>query len=154
MKPSNESDLPVAFENKAHEAIVSVWWTGEQLKKLFRKLLRSYIRSESQFNLLMVLKDTGRPMTQMELSKTLLVDRSNITGLIDGLQKQDLIRRNRVKGDRRSYHITLTAGGNRLTQKMEKIYMRKVKEITAGFSARESADLARLTNKLRMGLGT
>ncbi|TET34545.1 MAG: MarR family transcriptional regulator [Planctomycetota bacterium] len=152
MKLKKDTDLPVAFRDKAHEALVSIYWTGTLLRKAFGKVFRPQLRSEAQFNILMILSRTGEPLTQTDLSRMLFVDKSNVTGLIDGLEKNGLLKRNRVEGDRRSYHITLTPKGQSLIQKMEKRYREKVSQVMSAFSSREHALLSRLTLKVREGL--
>jgi len=152
MKQTYPIDLPTPFQDRDHEALVSVWLTGNLLGKAFRRSFKSQIRSEAQFNLLRVLRVMPGPMSQNDLSKMLMVDKSNVTGLIDGLEKQGLIRRNRVEGDRRSYHITLTSKGRHLTDKMDKIYRQEIRRIMAPLTAKEHGELIRLTRKMRQGI--
>lgn len=152
MKNSSMPDIPVEFENKAHEALVCVWWTGTLLKKTFRRLFRSSIGSEANFNLLSVLKFSDSPLTQNAIAEKLLVDRSNVTGLIDKLEARELIKRNKVPNDRRSYHITLTPKGSKLIGRVEIDYAKVVDKLMSGFSAKDSANLIKLTARLRQGL--
>jgi len=152
MKRTSSNDLPMTFTDKAHEALVSIYWTGILLRKSFGKVFRPQLRSEAQFNILMILNVTEHPLTQTDLSRMLFVDKSNITGLVDGLEKDGLLRRNSVEGDRRSYHITLTPKGNSLIKKMEKRYREKVKQVMTVLTGKERVELSRLTRKVRGAL--
>lgn len=145
-------DLPIEVKDDGHEAILSVWWTGIVMKKKFRSLFRALIGSEAQFNLLLILKSIDRPVKQNELAQMLLVDRSNITGLLDRLEKHGNIKRNVIEGDRRSYYITLTPAGRKLIDRIEKQYFLKITEIMKDFSDREVEALSTLTCRLRQSL--
>ncbi|MGH6760254.1 MAG: MarR family winged helix-turn-helix transcriptional regulator [Phyllobacterium sp.] len=47
-------------------------------------------------------------MTQTELASALEIETPTLVRLLDGLEKQGLVERNAVDGDRRAKHITLT----------------------------------------------
>ncbi len=150
--PKSSADLPVEFKTQAHEALMSVWWTAIKLKKASRRLFKGRLSSEAQFNVLMLLKDDSEPPTQNDLSRRLLVDKSNITGLLDRLEKQGLIKRTPVASDRRSYHVELTKRGRTLVLELDEMYIRKVREVMQELSEAEAAELIRLTHKVRQGL--
>jgi DNA-binding MarR family transcriptional regulator len=54
------------------------------------------------------------PMSSADLSRMLYVTPSNITGIIDRLEKKDLVERIKKQGDRRVALITLTESGQHL----------------------------------------
>ena len=91
-------------------------------------------------------------MPQNELSRKLLVDKSNITSLIDRMERDGLIRRNAVPGDRRSYHISLTDAGREAIDRIDPLYMKVAADLMAGFTPAERDELIRLTRKLRLAL--
>lgn len=146
------NDIPITFEVVAHEALMNVLWTGTQLKRTARTFFRDAPLTEAEFNLLLVLRHNDEPLSQNDLSQRLLVDKSNVTTLIDRLQRADLIRRNPVPGDRRRYHITLTGAGRKLIDTLDPVYHRMVAAVMSGLSDRESRTLIRLTRKVRLGL--
>ncbi|MBW1841445.1 MAG: MarR family transcriptional regulator [Deltaproteobacteria bacterium] len=55
-------------------------------------------------------------LSSAALSRTLYVTPSNITGIIDRLEKKDLVERIRKEGDRRVAMITLTEKGEALSR--------------------------------------
>lgn len=152
MSTTSPVALPMKFDNLAHEALINVWWTGIFLKKEAKRFFRHELNSDAQFNILMILKYADEPLTQNDLSRRLLVDKSNITGLVDRMEKMALIRRNTVTGDRRRYHITLTQKGRCLLDDLERDYERKVAEIMHGLTEIECRQLIRLTSKIRQAL--
>ena len=145
-------DLPLPQPDKQHEAIVSFWWTSAMLKKVSRRFFRENYSSEAHFNLLVTLRRVDGPMTQNELSHKLLVDKSNITGLLDKLEALGQIKRNKVAGDRRSYHVTLTKSGHELVDGLDVLYSEMVQDVMSDFTEEECEQLASLTRKLRISL--
>ncbi|UCF93907.1 MAG: MarR family transcriptional regulator [Desulfobacterales bacterium] len=55
------------------------------------------------------------PASSAELSRKLYVTPSNITGIIDRLEKKGLVERTKKEGDRRVALITLTRAGKKLS---------------------------------------
>ncbi|MCS6808867.1 MAG: MarR family transcriptional regulator [Bacteroidota bacterium] len=145
-------ELPIRLDDKPHEALMSVWWTSLMLKKISAKIFQPELASEAQFNVLVLLKEAHKPMTQNDLSRKLLVDKSNITGLLDRLEKQGLLVRTSVKGDRRSYHIELTREGRRIVNKLDKRYTNAVQSVMSELSPTEHETLILLTKKIRIGI--
>ena len=145
-------NLPIQFENKAHEALMNVWWTGLVLKKAGTAFFQNELASDAQFNILVLLHDSKEPMTQNDLSKKLLVDKSNITGLVDRLEKSGLIKRYEVDGDRRSYHIKLTKDGTDAIKKLNKMYQEKVEAVMSELTKKEQDELIALMKKVRIGI--
>lgn len=54
------------------------------------------------------------PLSSADLSRRMYVTPSNLTGIIDRLQKKELVERIRKPGDRRVALITLTESGEKL----------------------------------------
>jgi len=145
-------DLPLPQPDQRHEAIVSFWWTSAMLKKVSRRFFRENYSSEAHFNLLMTLVKSEGPLTQNELSQKLLVDKSNITGLLDKLEALGQIRRNKAPNDRRSYHITLTDTGRELVERLDVLYSEMVQQVMTDFTEEECEQLVSLARKLRVSL--
>ncbi|MFF8381499.1 MarR family winged helix-turn-helix transcriptional regulator [Streptomyces sp. NPDC015661] len=55
------------------------------------------------------------PAAMRALAETLTCDASNMTGIIDRLEKRGLVRREAGAADRRVKYVTLTAEGERVT---------------------------------------
>lgn len=78
--------------------------------------IRSMRLTSSQFDVIATLGDT-EGMTCSELSAHTLVTKGTLTGVLDRLAKKGLIRRERVRHDRRSTNIRLTEKGDALFRK-------------------------------------
>lgn len=150
----NQPDLhiPQEFDETGHEALMNILWTGTLLKRASRRFFKDTPFTEAEFNLLIVLSYAEQPLSQVDLSQRMLVDKSNVTGLIDRLETSGLIQRNAVPGDRRRYHITLTDQGRELIDQVDPIYHGMVREIMSDLTEREHRTLIKLTRKVREGL--
>lgn len=79
------------------------------------KMSRRFSLTAPQSGVLRSLVARG-PISSAELSRELCVTPSNITGIIDRLEKKGLVERTRKKGDRRVALITLTESGENLSR--------------------------------------
>ena len=140
------------FDDLNHEALMGVWWTGVLLKKQARRFFRDTLASEAQFNIMLLLKYAETPLTQNELSSRLLVDKSNVTGLVNRMAAAGLLRRVQVPDDRRAYHLKLTSAGLKLLNQVEQPYREEIAAIMQVFSCGEMRTLKRLMRRLQKSL--
>ena len=140
------------FANPSHEALMGVWWSGLMLKRTARAFFRDHAVSDTQFNALVVLKVAGRPLTQRELGERLLVDKSDLTGVIDRMEKAGLIARRAVKGDRRCNAVALTNAGRAALSAAEPDYIALVSRVMSAFTADETVMLTKLMVRLHDAL--
>jgi MarR family 2-MHQ and catechol resistance regulon transcriptional repressor len=104
----------------------------------------------SQFAVLEALYHLGS-MTQSEISTKVLKSGSNMTTVIDNLERDGLVRRERDAKDRRVIHIHLTEAG---TGKIEAVFPNHVAVLVEEFgvlSASEQETLGKLCKKLGKG---
>ena len=125
------------FEMAEHEAVMNVWWTGVLLKKMSGWFFRDRPVSPAQLNILMLLTYAEKPLTQREVSDRLLVDQSNVTGLVERMAKAGLIRRGDVPGDRRCVLLETTELGRRLVTEIEPEYLDLIRSLVRKFSPGE-----------------
>jgi MarR family transcriptional regulator, 2-MHQ and catechol-resistance regulon repressor len=101
----------------------------------------------SQFAVLEALYHLG-PMTQGEVSQKVLKSGSNMTTVIDNLERDGLVRRERDANDRRVIHVHLTEAGS---SKLEAVLPGHVAALVEEFnilSASEQETLGALCKKL------
>jgi DNA-binding MarR family transcriptional regulator len=103
------------------------------------RLFRPLGLSAAQFNVLNILGGSGgdRGLSQRELADALVVDRSNVTGLVDRMEAAGWVRRADDPEDRRVYRIKLTAAGRKLWEKAAPAYAEVVRQVTARLGERE-----------------
>ena len=125
------------FDDRKHETVMGVWWSGLLLKQIARQFFRPTALSEIQFNVLMTLKYAEKKLSQQALSDRLLVDKSNLTGVIDTLEDLKYVERCAVSGDRRRYHLKLTKLGLNVLNTLEPSYRELLERLTSEFSDEE-----------------
>ena len=103
-------------------------------------------------NILMLLKYADHPMTQKELSERLLVDKSNLTGLVDRMSSAGHLQRVKSPEDRRSFRLQLTPEAEALLEELERPYLELLHSILGDFSEDELLTLLRTMNKLQRAL--
>lgn len=118
-----------------------------------RKLAKVYKRfglSVASFNLLVLLQRGKNPesFTQYAIGERLVVSPSDMTGLIDRLEKKGLVRR--VPGkDRRSNLIQITPKGSKLVNEVWPHHADEIKQVAGAFSQHEAQVLARSMSRVR-----
>lgn len=92
------------------------------IRRLIRAVSIDSVKMSRQFSLTApqsgVLRSLSRsgPVSSADLSRELCVTPSNITGIIDRLEKKGLVQRTRKEGDRRVSLIQLTEAGEHLSR--------------------------------------
>lgn len=78
-----------------------------------RKLATQHKITGPQLGCLLAVKESG-PITSAKLSQKVYLSPSTIVGIIDRLEKKNLVQRNRDSKDRRLIHICITTAGEQL----------------------------------------
>jgi MarR family 2-MHQ and catechol resistance regulon transcriptional repressor len=118
-----------------YDLVIQVMSVANVMVKESHRLFRPHGLSEAQFNVLNVLGPEPAGLSQRALSDVLVVDRSNITGLLDRMEQSGWVQRADHPSDRRVYVVTLTEEGRRLWQKVLPEYMAAVGRVTAAVPA-------------------
>ncbi|MBI3416420.1 MAG: MarR family transcriptional regulator [Verrucomicrobia bacterium] len=122
-------------------ALIQLLRTSEALWNASRVFFERWDLSPSQFNILNVLRDHDDGLSQIELSRELITHRSNVTGLIDRLEKRGLVQRRDSAVDRRVYRIQLTKAGQNLLAEILPHYFQAAEAVWGDVSARHAAQL-------------
>jgi MarR family 2-MHQ and catechol resistance regulon transcriptional repressor len=101
----------------------------------------------SQFGVLESLYHLG-PMRQSEIGAKLLRSGSNITLVVDNLERAGLVRRERDRDDRRVVNVSLTDAGRALIEGIFPAHVEAILEAMAVLSPQEQVELGRLCKKL------
>jgi len=112
--------------------------------------LEAYNLSAAKFNILLMVKHVGKNqgIPQQELSKLLLVTTSNMTRMIDKLEKDEYVERAHQDGDRRVRLIKITKKGSDLLDAIWPHYKEKVdKLIESQFNKSDKTHLNKLLEK-------
>lgn len=88
--------------------------------------------------------------TQNELADALFVTKGNVTQLLDSMEREGLLRRER---DGRSKRVYLTDTGRALREKMLPLEERHINDALSGLSETELETLSRILRKLEQQRG-
>ena len=91
-------------------------------------------------------------LSQAQISDMMLVNRANITSLVDRMEKAELVTRNSHSNDRRYNIIKLTPKGKNLYTKVEPHYFEKVKAAMASLDSAELKKISGMLEKVRKTL--
>jgi DNA-binding MarR family transcriptional regulator len=146
-----ELGLPKKVQSEAHETVLNVMVTADLLAKEGERVARPFGLTEAQLNVLMLLKYqcSGGELDQSSLGRMLVVNRSNVTGLVDRMEHAGWVRRSPDAGDRRVKRVSLTAEGKLVLRTAEKAYLRRVDEAVADLTGQERAALRVLLGRIR-----
>ncbi len=135
-----------------YAALLELLRTSETLWHASREFFGRWNLSPSQFNILNLLRAAPGGCSQVDLSRKLIMHRSNVTGLIDRLERRGLVKRTRSPDDRRVYEVILTTAGRRLVEKILPDYYRAADTIWGRFplarTERLMTDLQVLNNNI------
>jgi DNA-binding MarR family transcriptional regulator len=125
-----------------YRALLQLLRTADTLWNTSRLFFARWNLGPSQFNILNLLVDRPAGYSQIELGRLLIMHRSNVTGLVERLQRRGLVSRRKVTGDRRAYRVVLTPTGSRIMAKILPEYFRMAEEIWGRFPAARASRLA------------
>ena len=138
----------------ATECVVNLIRTESLMAAELNGRFRRFGLTGSSFNVLMILDGAPEPLSPHELGERLLVTRGTVTGLLDTLQRQGLVRRIPHPGDRRMLLIELTETGRTVLRKSWRTHFPAQTEMLSVLSDAEKETLVRLLGKLQAHLET
>jgi MarR family transcriptional regulator, 2-MHQ and catechol-resistance regulon repressor len=118
-------------ETRALDAYIKLMRATDSVQAKLDLALHSFGLTENQFGILEVLYHLG-PMHQRELGQKLFTSKGNITHVLENLERDQLVKRERHATDRRQIMVRLTAAGRRT---VERVMPQQVAQIVALFSA-------------------
>jgi len=122
-------------------ALIELLQTAESLWNASRVFFARWDLSPSQFNVLKLLADSPDGLSQTQLSRQLIMHRSNVTGLVDRLEARHMVRRADNPADRRAFRVTLTPAGRKLLAKIEPHYYRAAEAVWGRILPGRAAEL-------------
>src|SRR5437868_3254410 len=93
------------FESAEQEAALNILRAGDWIDNRLNRMLREYGLTSSQYNVLRILRGEGKPLPSLEIAERMIQVVPAITGLIDRLEKQKLLVRERSSEDRRVIYV-------------------------------------------------
>jgi DNA-binding MarR family transcriptional regulator len=86
-----------------------------------------------------------------ELSRRMMVTGGNVTSIVDQLEKEQLVQRQSLPGDRRAFRVCLTPAGRKAFSAMAAAHEGWVIELLMPLSERQQEQLHKLLGTLKTG---
>ncbi|MGD2186645.1 MAG: MarR family transcriptional regulator [Desulfobacterales bacterium] len=140
-------------ESRALKTYVKLMRAAESVTARIHRHLSAAGLTISQFAVLEALYHSGS-LSQREIGQKILRSSGNITMVIDNLEKNGLVRRQRNQADRRFFIVHLTDKGYHLIHKIFPLHAAVIAKDLGILTAAEQDALGRLCKKLGLGKQT
>ena len=137
-------------ERRALDAYVKFVRAYDTIDSRLRSALREEGLTPSQLGVLEALMHIG-PMVQSELAEKLLTSPSNLTTVLDNLERDGMVRRQRSTEDRRQVEVSLTSDGRELIEDVFPSHAQRITRLFGALDPEEQEELGRLSRKLGRG---
>ena len=117
------------------------------IKREFNRYLKKYDLSLIEFRIMSKLETDG-PSSMARLADDLLITKAGTTLLTDRLEERGLIRRKRMREDRRLIFVELTPAGRRKVASARGVHDRFIVRKLSNLTAEEMERLVELVRKL------
>ncbi|GGM10386.1 MarR family winged helix-turn-helix transcriptional regulator [Deinococcus aerophilus] len=148
--------MPNRFEGSedqraALDAYIKLWRAAQAVEVAANRHLTDHGLTISQFAVLEAVYHLG-PLSQRQLADKILRSSGNLTMVIDNLERDGLVRRERDLNDRRVFQVTLTDAGHALISRILPGHAQGIHELFGVLEPDELAQLTALTRKLGLGV--
>ena len=129
-------------------AMVETWKVWK--KGVERNLERINLGS-TEYSILRYLTEEGNmPMVQM--ANNIMVTQGWITGLIDSMEKRNLVERTRSKDDRRVIELNITKEGSKVFERAKKVHMEYIANCSKHMDDETGSSTGKLVKDLRSNI--
>jgi DNA-binding MarR family transcriptional regulator len=143
------------FQVREEELFLNLVRTADLLQRKGAELFKSADLSPNQYNVLRILRGAGAEgLACGEVGDRMVTRDPDITRLLDRLEKRDLVRRAREKGDRRVVTARITAAGLELLRKLDEPVAEWHRTQLGHLDPKQQETLIRLLETAREGAAT
>ena len=116
---AKRTSLSRKFDSPQQEAYLRIWRLHDRLGMLEDEVFREHGITSQQYNTLRLLKARHpEPMQTLQIARRLVSHAPDITRLLDGLEKKELIRRARSTASRRVVEVWICPPGLELLERL------------------------------------
>lgn len=149
MKLQHELKRPLPYGSLEQEVLLNLLRIGDQLDNRLSKHFREHGLTLSRFNVLRSLVLENRPLTCGEIAERMIQVVPAITSLVDHLEHQGLVERQRCTEDRRVVHVRITKQGKKFADEVTKPLPGLENRLLGSLSRAELKSLVGLLEKVR-----
>jgi DNA-binding MarR family transcriptional regulator len=135
----------------AQEALVSLLSAADRARTHLEQLIETYGVTGQQYNVLRILRGAGpHGLPTLVIAERLIERAPGITRLLDRLERQELVTRERQATDRRAVVCRLTARGLSLLSRMDQPVSSANQAVFEGLAQAEVAQLTALLSRVAL----
>jgi DNA-binding MarR family transcriptional regulator len=140
---------PIAPELKSDvdQVLEAILYLYTESRRITKELARRADLTGPQLTVVKLLEQIG-DLSLSELSERIRAQNSTVTGIIDRMEREGLVTRERSKEDRRVVYIRLTTKGRELAREIPVEPMEIFRSALESLSAQEMRDLLRIMTKV------
>ncbi|KAJ3054009.1 hypothetical protein HK102_011589 [Quaeritorhiza haematococci] len=137
------------FGTKEEAAMLNLVRTADRMQAHSGRMLREHGLTHAQYNVLRILRGLGGPTPITEIADRMLTETPGITGLVDRLEKLELVQRRRCEEDRRVIHVVITPKAEAILAGLDGPLRDLQARVCAVLSQAELETLIRLLDRVR-----
>jgi len=139
-----------------HHASLRLWLRLLSATTRIEDTIRQRLREQfgitlPRFDLMAQLEREPEGLSMGELSRRMMVTGGNVTTIVDQLEKEQLVQRQSLPGDRRAFRVRLTPEGHQAFAAMASAHQGWVVELLSPLSERQQEQLHKLLGTLKTG---
>lgn len=142
------TNLTPGQQREVDAIVETIIYLYTESRRLTKDMARAVGLTGPQLTVLKLL-ETFRDLSLSSLSERIRAQNSTVTGIIDRMEREDLVARVRSTTDRRVVHIRLSDKGFRVARQIEVEPMEIFRGALLELTARDLSDLLRILGKLQ-----
>lgn len=127
----------ICTEHPQMHVVLEILLAARTFEKKAQVIFRPYGLTAAQFNVLNCLSDQPDGMRASDLARGLIVDRSNVTGMLKRMKKEGWLREIETERDRRQRVVGLSAKGLAVWTRCRHAYEQNLRAIESELTAEE-----------------
>lgn len=135
------------IKNDVDQVIETIVYLYTESRRLTKELARRASLTGPQLTVVKLLESI-EDLSLSELSERIRAQNSTVTGIIDRMEREGLVVRERSKEDRRVVHIKLTEKGERIAKEIPVEPMEIFRGALSSLSPSETRELLKISTKL------
>ena len=136
---------------------LTLWLRALSFTSMVERRVRSRLHADfgvtlPRFDVMAALYDAPEGVSMGEVSRRLMVSNGNVTGIVERLAREGLVRRRTNPDDRRSQLVRLTASGRTAFEEMAGVHEGWIASMLSGLSEEEVEQLKYLLGKAKQSV--
>lgn len=138
------------FESNVHKALINLLYTNNWHRDLLQSIFKEFDLQQQHYNILRILKGSHpEPVSPGYIKEVMLDKGTDLTRLLDKLERKSFIVRNLCPSNRRKIDINLTKEGLELLNRIRPVFNNLSNQISNNLTEDEAETLSNLLDKLR-----